>query len=150
MTNPNFACNFRIWTWIPMQFRTLWSCAGFAKDNPTSLQNMLKIIQFIWFGGIWVNENIHRWMRPLIPLWYWIFCVFEQATEKWNKIKYEYDQSGAPSHTIILYLRKYWCDILEAIWFGWIRLFWREVRLSLEGGGNGGHLQKSCTTGNTD
>ena len=22
------------------------------------------------------------------------YCVFEQATEKWNKIKYEYDQSG--------------------------------------------------------
>ena len=37
-------------------------------------------------------------MRPLIPLWYWIFCVFEQATEKWNKIKYEYHQwtTGLP------------------------------------------------------
>ena len=106
------------------QIQLMWLC----KDNPTSLQNMLKIIQFIWFGGIWVNENIHRWMRPLIPLWYWIFCVFEQATEKWNKIKYEYDQSGAPSHTIIVSLRKYWTNSHQT---KWIELFWREVGLSL-------------------
>ena len=65
---------------------------------------------------------------------------FEQATEKWNKIRYEYDQSGAPSRTIIVYLRKYWCGILEAIWFGWIRLFWREVGLSLKNV----HHSKNC------
>ena len=32
------------------------------------------VIIWIWFGGSWVNEIIHRWMRPLIPLqngeWY--------------------------------------------------------------------------------
>ena len=99
-------------------FQRLSQKAGLSKDNPTSLQNMLKIIQFIWFGGSWVNDNTHRWMRPLIPLWYWIFCVFEQATEKWNKIKYEYDQSGALSHTIRT------CQVIntggaiEIEWFG--------------------------------
>ena len=69
-------------------------------------------IEVEWFFGLvwWELGQWDLWypfkMGNYTPLIVDILC-FEQATEKWTKIKYEYDQSGAPSHTIILYLSKY-------------------------------------------
>ena len=70
----------------------------------------------IWFGLVGVGSmrlSTGEWdlwypfkMGNDTPLIVDILC-FEQATEKWTKIKYEYDQSGALSHIIILYLSKY-------------------------------------------
>ena len=69
-----------------------------------------------WFGLVGVGSmrlSTGEWdlwypfkMGNDTPLIVDILC-FEQATEKWTKIKYEYDQSGALSHIIILFLSKY-------------------------------------------
>ena len=63
-----------------------------AKDNPTSLQNMLKIIHFIWFGGSWFNifSETQLWYETglLIGhthiLFYFIFQLLVQKHKIFN------------------------------------------------------------------
>ena len=85
-----------------------------CKDMPSYQQNFMNwgAIEVEWFFGLvwWELGQWDLWypfkMGNYTPLIVDILC-FEQATEKWTKIKYEYDQSGALSHIIILFLSKY-------------------------------------------
>ena len=84
------------------------------KDMPSYQQNFMNwgAIEVEWFFGL-VWWELGQWdllypfkMGNYTPLIVDILC-FEQATEKGTKIKYEYDQSGALYHIIILFLSKY-------------------------------------------